>query len=430
MIPALALIAFTACSPMLVATSSPTLSPPGSTPPTPIAATYVVAATRAGNPIEIGVEDTTGRLIRARGLDPAELDALTEDGVHGAPGDTASIWVRWTDSPCESRGRLSVGAGGVIVLALTPRPACDAIGTSRGVELGFSAPVNPAAFRLVDEGPALVTPSDLLPVSLTFGSIGNEITWIGGTSAAGDALVFRRSGDPELDGLGRGSVVDLEYVEWSGEGAGVVLAVVDCDPGVPGCRPGLYVGGESGFARVSKEPLLTIAASREGNAVGIVGGDHPGMLASADAGATWLGLGDPCEPGQLSLDAAVASGGATTVLCASAAPVLMRSPGSGEPWTVVPTPSLDMLPTAVELAPVGDAGWLWAAGSRSAAETSDGRTWKAVLAEAMPQGTLLAVDVAADAVIALVAADRAVRLVRWSPDAEAWSEIAKWPTSP
>lgn len=431
LIPALTFIAFTACSPVRTNTQSPadpTVPEATSTLPTPIAATQVIAATRAGNPIEIGVEDATGRLVRARGLDPAEVDALGDAGVHGAPGDPASIWVTWSDSPCESRGRLSVGAGGVIELALAPRPACDAIGTSRGVELGFSVPVDPAAFRLVDEGPTLVTPSDLLPVSLTFGPIENEVTWIGGTSAAGDALVFRWSGDPQLDGLGRGSVVDLEYVEWNGEGAGEVLAVVDCDPGVPGCRAGLYVSGDSGFARVSKESLLTIAASREGDAVGIVGGDHPGMLASADAGATWLLFEDPCEAGELPLDAAVTAGGTTTVLCASAAPVLMRSAGSGENWTVLPTPSFDVLPTAVELAPAGDSGWLWAAGSRSAAETSDGRTWIAVPAQALPKGTLLALDVVEDAVIALVAADHIVRLVRWSPDAETWSEIATWPT--
>jgi hypothetical protein len=126
----------------------------------------------------------------------------------------------------------------------------------------------------------------------------------------------------------------------------------------------------------------------------------------------------------------VTSGGILIVLCASPAPVLLRSPDVGETWAVDTTPSLHAPPTAVELAPVGDFGWVWAAGSRSAAETADGRTWNAVVAEAIPVGTLVAVDITADAVIALVAASDAVRLVQRSPDTGAWSEIATWPTSP
>jgi hypothetical protein len=308
------------------------------------------------------------------------------------------------------------------------------VGTERGVELSLDGPVRPRDYRLIDAGSSLVSTTDIHPLSVTTTGLEDDLIWIGGTTTEGDAIVVVRHGSAEEEvlGLGRGQVVDLEYVPWAAEDGTRLLAVATCDQAeLPGCRSGLYSSEGAAFARISKEPLISIAASAAGRAVGVLSRDAPGLLVSTDAGSSWGRQDDPCGNRGRAVDAA-ATRDAMFILCALGQDEarLLRTDDGGGTWLEVPIPRLERPPTAIELAQ--DAGgWMWAVGSSEWAVSSSGGPWKVASRSTVPDGGLLDVDVATRAVSALVSAVGEVQLVR-SAKAEdgGWEVLAEWPVRP
>ena len=105
-----------------------------------------------GSDMQLEVVDETGELVDARAVTGEALRAVAMplEGLIAAQAGATPNEARivWLSSSCETTGRLTISNPNKVTITPGPRPACDAIGNHRAVELVFRVPVNAAAFDL------------------------------------------------------------------------------------------------------------------------------------------------------------------------------------------------------------------------------------------------------------------------------------------
>ncbi|MFL5755689.1 MAG: hypothetical protein ACJ77N_05245 [Chloroflexota bacterium] len=363
--------------------------------------------------------------------------------VRAVPGDAKSVDLGWLASICDYRNRLSIaGDLSTITLDSAPRPGCDAVGVGAGIRLTFDRPVGTVPAGAIRRG-ALVKLADLQPRTVTF--VDALHGWVGGTTAAGDAIVAETADAGKtwkVGGLGWGSVTAIGVVgdkRW---------AVVECGA-ITTCKPGVSRGTDTptSWERPAGSDFTqlvgldaTTALAIERTADGTLDPDRRQQVVAWDTDhATAHSVANPCPKGLGASDVDTTSAEALVLCLGQGAgqaeeKQVYASTDRGSTWRLRASSdaggSMPRSGAGVQLAVANDGtGWLWgsrvplqqvtgAAKSFRPVAVADGEVRVAFAGSALPRGSgyVLVRDEVTNGVLLLFTDSGGVK----------WHQVAGW----
>jgi hypothetical protein len=421
------------------------LATPSPSPTAPLTGTWDVTLTGSGSDpvMTLRVDDRSGTIAGGAaataappGLGSEGIDAL----VFARARDARHLLVGWTGGICDERAVLELAADGTtFTMSFPPRPACDAVAIGRTVELAFDHPVDSSMFT-GSINSDLIGARDVTPTVVAF--LTPNHGWVGGTTAAGDAIVLETVDGGHswrVEGLGAGDVSDLGIVSETRS-----LAGRTCADAPASCQPRLYELDDSDrwSAISSSWPLRLSFTGRFGaglflafqSPIDAAGNLVAGLALTDDGGRSWRTVPGPC-PGDLRVrDVDRLDATSVVVVCESdgsfggSTKRLYRSTDAGRTWTRLADGPADGNQVAMDLAPDGT-GWMWGARTSLLATSDGGVSWFPLdVSDGDRRVTLDADAWGGGGGIALVwDADRQATLLLRTADGRTWTEQAAFP---
>jgi photosystem II stability/assembly factor-like uncharacterized protein len=395
------------------------------------------------------VADQSGRLVGARVVNPVpdDLGAAVQDpfalDIRPVPGNAREVLVGWLVVVCEYRGRLVLDqAATSLVLELAPSPGCDLAPIAQAVILEFAVDIDASALTGRQSRDPLVALDQFVPSAIAF--VDQEVGWIGGTTPDADALVLHtlhNGSEWAPAGLGEGRVVELAGVDRTH-----AYATLECAEHQFNCSSGTFRWDDDfgGWGQMTNERFVHVDFAGDAGIAVVLPDDTttpivPELRLTEDAGDTWSPIDDPCPATMNLAGADRTSSTGLLVLCLAEGgtggtfKTLLASNDAGRTWIERSSTEGDGgmfvsgTPSGFDIDP-DRTGWLWGSRMPLLQTTDFGTTWSAL---DIADGDVRIVEDAAylgagSGFVLVHDPDRPATLHMWT-NGRAWIEIGAWP---